>query len=195
MPKIEIDESEFQQMERVRQTLARINQNAEGKRLLQKAQKLIDPNAVTPDLDEDEKTAKIREEYQKKLDAIETQIQADKEKREQDAALSAANARWEAGRQELRSRGYTPEGIEAVEKQMQDRGIADHVIMADHLERQNPPQEVLSPRAFGAFNFAEPPMEDDTFLKRLFDSKGNDDNAVLQAAAEAIGEVRQARRR
>ena len=49
MATVEIDELQLKNMERVRETLAKINSNPEGKRLLQKAQKLIDPNAITPD--------------------------------------------------------------------------------------------------------------------------------------------------
>ena len=195
MATVEIDELQLKNMERVRETLAKINSNPEGKRLLQKAQKLIDPNAITPDLDADDAKAKVDTEWQKKFEELQASIQADKEKRDNDAALAQANSKWEDGRKSLRDRGYTPEGIEAVEKQMQEKGIANHVIMANHLEKENPPQDVLTPRAFGSFNFVEQPKEDDDFLKSMLTSRGNDDNAVIKQAAEAINEIRHGRRR
>lgn len=191
----EVDELELGKLTHIRDTIAKINQTPEGKLLLQKAHRQVDPNAIAPDLDEEEKKGKLKSELQKELDELKASIQADKEKAASDANMATLNAKFEAGRQKLRDRRYTPEGIERVEKIMQERGITDHEIVADHLERQNPPQEVLSPRAFGSFNFVEPPKDDDKFLKALLDSKGDDDNAVLQAAADAINEVRGQSRR
>ncbi len=190
MATIEIDEAEFTSLKKVRDTVAKIATTPEAKRLLQKAHKLVDPNALTPDLDADEAKSKEQTEWQKKFEELQTSIQADKEKRESDANLAALNTKFEAGRKRLREQRYTQEGIEAVEKFMQERGIPDHEIAAAYLEKQNPPQEVMNPRAFGSFNFVEPPKDDDTFLKALLDSKGDDDSAVLKAAVEAVGDLR-----
>lgn len=194
MPMIEVDEEQFKTLQRVRETIAKINGNPEGKKFLQRAHKLVDPNALTPDLDEDEKKTKIESDWQKKFEELQSSIQADKEKREQDANLAALNSKFEAGRAKLREQRYTQEGIEAVEKFMQERGIADHEVAAAYLEKQNPPQEVMNPRAFGNFNFIEQPKDEDKFLKSLLESKGEDDNAVLKAAVEAVGEMRSIRR-
>ena len=175
--------------------MAKINANPEGKKLLQKAHKLIDPTAVTPELDEDEKTAKLRDEYQKKLDEIEAKIKADNDKRESDANLAKLNNAFEAGRKALYDQRYTKDGVEAVEKFMTERGINDHLVAAAYLEKQNPPQEIMSPRAFGGFNFIEQPKDgEDKFLKALLKSKGENDGAVLNAAVDAVGELRNARR-
>lgn len=195
MATIEIDELELQNLKRVRDTVAKIAAQPEGKKLMQKAHKLVDPNAVTPDLDEDEKKAATQNEWQKKFDELQAKIESDKAEREKNETLARLNAKFEAGREELRKRRYTPDGIAAVEKVMEERGIPDHVIIADHLEKQNPPQEVMSPRAFGGFNFIEQPKDEDAFLKALLDSKGEDDNAVLRAAVDAVGELRGAGRR
>ena len=45
--------------------------------------------------------------------------------------------------------------------------LLDHEIAAAFIEKQNPPQEVMSPRAFGGFNFVEQPKDEDAFLKAL----------------------------
>ena len=190
MPMIEIDESEFANLRRVRDTVAKIAAVPEGKRLIQKAHKLVDPNAITPDLDADEAKAKEQTEWQKKFEELQTTIQTKEEKREADANLASLNAKFEAGRSKLKDQRYTKEGIEAVEKFMAERGIPDHEIAAAYLEKQNPPQEIMSPRAFGSFNFIEQPKDEDAFLKALLDSKGDDDGAVLQAAVEAVGDLR-----
>lgn len=195
MAMIEIDEAEFKNLSRIRETVAKIAAVPEGKRLIQKAHKLVDPTAATPDLDADEQKAKADSELQKKFDDLQAKIEADKAEREKNETFARLNAKFEAGRAKLRERRYTPEGIAAVEKFMEERGVADHEIAADHLEKQNPPQEVMNPRAFGSFNFVEQPKDEDTFLKALLDSKGNDDNAVLKAAADAVGELRHGARR
>ena len=195
MATIEIDESEYGTLQRIRDTVNKIAAVPEGKLLIQKAHKLVEPTALTPDLDAIEAQKKLDSELQKKIDALEAKMNAEKEEREKNEHLNAANAKWESGRRALREQGYTSEGIEMVEKFMQERGIVDHEIAEAYLAKQNPPQDVLTPRAFGAFNFVEPPKDNDEFMKALFDSKGENDNAVLKAAAEAIGEVRQNRRR
>ncbi len=190
MAVIEVDESEFAALKRVRDTVAKIANTPEAKKLMQKAHKLVDPNAVTPDLDADEAETKTKTEWQTKFQELETKIATDKAEREKNDNLAALNSKFEAGRAALRDQRYTAEGIEAVEKFMNERGIPDHLVAAAYLEKQNPPQEVMNPRAFGSFNFVEPPKDDDTFLKALLDSKGDDDSAVLKAAVEAVGDLR-----
>ena len=190
MATIEIDESELGNLKKIQATIAKISTNPEGKRLLQKAHKLIDPNAVTPDLDADAEKEKLTGEMGTQVAELKAQIAADKAEREKNDNLAALNSKFEAGRAALRDQRYTAEGIEAVEKFMNERGIPDHLVAAAYLEKQNPPQEVMNPRAFGSFNFVEPPKDDDTFLKALLDSKGDDDSAVLKAAVEAVGDLR-----
>ncbi len=190
MAVIEVDESEFAALKRVRDTVAKIANAPEAKKLMQKAHKLVDPNAVTPDLDADEAETKTKTEWQTKFQELEAKIATDKAEREKNDSLAALNSKFEAGRAALRDQRYTAEGIEAVEKFMNERGIPDHLVAAAYLEKQNPPQEVMNPRAFGSFNFIEPPKDDDTFLKALLDSKGDDDSAVLKAAVEAVGDLR-----
>ncbi len=195
MAVIEVDESEFAALKRVRDTVAKIANTPEAKKLMQKAHKLVDPNAVTPDLDADEAETKTKTEWQTKFQELEAKIATDKAEREKNDSLAALNSKFEAGRTALREQRYTAEGIEAVEKFMNERGIPDHLVAAAYLEKQNPPQEVMNPRAFGSFNFIEPPKDDDTFLKALLDSKGDDDSAVLKAAVEAVGDLRGGQRR
>ena len=193
MPKIEIDEQEFKAWEATKQTLAKIKADKEALLNLERAHKKIDPTAVTKALDEYEAAQKEKTEWQKKFEELETKIQSDKEKQDGERGLAVLNAKIEEGRKKLQAAKYTKEGIEAVEKFMQERGITDHEIAAAYLERQNPPQEVMSPRAFGGFNFVEPPKEGEAFVKSLLDSRGEDDNAVLGAATDAIAETRGAR--
>ena len=144
MATIEIEEAEFKNLNRIRDTIAQIGAVPEGKRLLQKAHKLVDPKALTPELDEDENKAKVTTEFEKKFNDLQAKIEADKAEREKNESLASLNAKFEAGRKALRDQRYTKEGIEAVEKFMDERGIPDHAIAAAYLEKQNPPQESMS---------------------------------------------------
>jgi hypothetical protein len=195
MAVIEVDEEEFKALGRIRETVAKIAKDPEGKLLLQKAHKKVDPSALTPDLDETEKMTATTSEWEKKFTELQTSLAADKAERDKNETLARLNTKFEAGRQALRDERYTADGIAAVEKFMEERGIADHMIAAAYLEKQNPPQEIMSPRAFGGFNFVEQPKDEDAFLKALLDSKGDDDNAVLKAAVEAVGDIRHGARR
>ena len=195
MATIEIDEGEFANLKRIRETVAKIAAVPEGKKLMQKAHKLVDPNAVTPDLDEDEKKIAAQTEWQKKFEDLQSKIDAKDAEREKNEKLASLNSNMESGRRALRDAGWTKEGIEGVEKLMEDKGILDHEIAAAFIEKQNPPQEVMSPRAFGGFNFVEQPKDEDAFLKALLDSKGDDDNAVLRTAVDAVSDLRGAARR
>lgn len=195
MPVIEVDEDEFKTLGRIRETVAKIAKDPEGKLLLQRAHKKVDPNAVTPDLDKTEQMTATTSEWEKKFNDLQTKLEADKAEREKNEKLASLNSKMESGRRALRDAGWTKEGIEGVEKLMEEKGILDHEIAAAFIEKQNPPQEIMSPRAFGGFNFVEQPKEDDQFLKALLDSKGDDDNAVLKAAVEAVGDIRHGARR
>ena len=193
MAKVEIDEQEFKAWEQTKQTLAKIRADKEALLNLERAHKKIDPTAVTKALDEYEASTKEKTEWQTKFEELQKSLKEKEDKRATDESLATATARVESGRRKLRDAKYTEEGIEAVEKFMQERGIADHEVAAAYLEKQNPPQEIMSPRAFGGFNFVEPPKEGEDFVKAMLDSRGEDDNAVLKAATESIAETRGAR--
>ena len=136
MATVEIDEAEFANLKRVRDTVAKIAAQPEGKKLMQKAHKLVDPNAVTPDLDEDEKKIAAQTEWQKKFEDLQSKIDAKDAEREKNEKLASLNSKMESGRRALRDAGWTKEGIEGVEKLMEDKGILDHEIAAAFIEKQ-----------------------------------------------------------
>ena len=197
MATVEVDENVFRAGERLRETLGKIASNPSAKKLLEQAHKLIDANAVTPELDKDEAERKRLGEWEAKFADLQKKVDEDTAKRDKDARLAALNAKFEAGRAALRDAGWTKDAIEGVEKLMEEKGIVDHEIAAAYIEKQSPPADVLSPRSYGAFEFIETPKEDDHFLKALLKTRGDADSAVVRRAGEAIAEVRnsQPRRR
>lgn len=191
MAMIEIDESEFHRLQRLSSTVAKIAGNPNAKLLLQQAHKTVDANALTPELDEQEKKKAADGEWQKKFETLQAEIQADREKRDSDKKLDALTAKFNEDRKALLGEGYTPQFIEALEKEMTEKGIPSHEIALAWYLKKNPPPEIAAPRGFGSFDFTAPPKEEETFIKELFMSKGDNDTAVLKAAGEAIADVRQ----
>ena len=190
MATIEVDEGEFQVGQKLRNTLARIVANPDAKKLIQRAHKMVDPTAITPDLDADESKTALTGEWEKKFNDLQGAIAADKAERERNETIGALNARLESGKKSLRDSGWTKEGVEAVEKVMLDKGISDIEIAAAWVEKTMPSPEIATPRGFGSWDFASPPKEDEKFIKGLFDSHGENDQLVLNEALATVRETR-----
>src|ERR1700733_12563936 len=142
MPKVvEVDEAEYNQMVALRGVASKIVANPTARRLLEQAQKTVDPNAPTPMLDEDkaknEPLTALKTEMQAKIDKLEKE--REDEKRE--ATLQAIAARQTSDFAELRSKhAYTDEGIAAIQKLMEEEGITKVNNAVAIFERNNPPQ-------------------------------------------------------
>ena len=84
---------------------------------------------------------------------------------------------------------------------MEDKGILDHEIAADHWDKQHPPQMPISPNGRGgAWNFMEtnPGAEKDPqqeFVDKLIATQGKNDNLIDKRAFETLTEVRANTRR
>lgn len=68
--------------------------------------------------------------------------------RERDEEKGKKNAKSiddliDTGRKQLKKDGYTQEGIENIEKLMQDRGLTDYEAAASLFDRMNPPEESM----------------------------------------------------
>lgn len=196
MPRmIEVDEDEYRRDVKLRQTVATILANPKAKRVLQEAHKMADPAAITPELDADKALAEREGGIRKEFDDYRKE-QADKEaKREQDDKMAALNARYEGGRAKLRGNKWTEDGIKAVEKIMEEQGILDHEIAAAYFEKQNPPQAPSMPGGTGAWNFLEMPTDTDADLKRLVETKGENNVLLDKMAQSALAEIRGVSRR
>lgn len=192
MAKVEIDESEFTRLSGLNNVAHAMLQNPEAAKLLEQAQKLVNPNARTPRLDQDAAV-------QAPIKALETQI-ADlnkklAEKADEDAknhTLNALRQQRDDGIRELRRQGWTDEGIKSVESLMETKGILDPLDAAAIFEKHNPPQTPTMPGSGGAWNFSEAIHDDsDVDLKKLIDTKGEVDSVTDHIARKALNEVRQ----
>lgn len=192
MPKktIEVDEEQLLQDVRLRNVLAKAMAHPEAKVLLQRAHKLVDANAITPDLDD---KGNAKDPLQPALDrvaALEAKLTTDAAEREKKERLDALQASIAAGLRTLRQEGWTEDGIKAVEKIMEEKGLIDPSIAAAYYEKQHPPQELMTPGSTGAWNFMELQNDTSEDLKKLIETKGESTPLLDKMAYDALKEVR-----
>lgn len=196
MPKLlEIDETELLDLRKLKTTIGSILANPKGKLLVQQAHKLVDPKAVTPELD-------TQEVINEPLKAVQQEIadfkkaQADRDAAaDQEKKLAALTSTVESGIAELRRNGWTEEGIAGVRKIMDDEGIINPKLAAAYFEKQHPPQLPATPSGSGAWNFLEMPTEGgDADLKRLIETKGESNVLLDKMIRDSLTEVRGSRR-
>lgn len=187
MATIEIDENELANWRNLQPVLAAIEKHPEARALAQKAAALAAPERASPEV-------KLREEFTGSISEIKDMLAKDreereKEKAERDAASKTAEMQqqWTAGRAKLRSQGFNQEGIDAIEKLMEERGVADHEVAAAYFERLNPPPEPLMTGG-NRWDWSAPEVKNAPDLKPLFE--GREDEFLGPAIANAIKEVR-----
>lgn len=195
MAKVEIDETELLNYRSVSHAVQAILKDPEAADLLVRAKRKALPDA--PPGDYEKQRAPI-ENVSKELAELRKQMAEDKAERERAARVAEFTATWEGGKGKLRQAGYTDEGVAAIEKLAQERGIPDLEAAQALFDKLNPPQEPSSPSGFGTWDFFstdDKGQPQDDYIKRLFDSRGDDDNAVLREARKVLQQERgQARR-
>ena len=196
MPKmIEIDEEQFVKDTKLRETVAKIMSNPDAALKVEEALKMVDPAARTPRLDQ----AKVVQEPVAALRKEIDDLKAANDKSNSDRVAAEARARLHEGVQsglnDLRRAGWTDDGIKGVEKIMEEKGILDPAVAAAFFEKQHPPQTPVKPGGSGAWNFMDMPAEGDDDLKKLVETKGQNEGLTQKMAIDALNEVRGTSRR
>ncbi len=200
MPKIEVDEAEYNQMVALRGVASKIVANPAARKRLEEAHKLADPNAATPLLDaEAAQLAPVKEIEKKFSDELAAiKKERDDEKREQ--TLASIAGKQEAAFKRLKNeQHYTDEGVEAIRKLMETKGLIDVDDAVAIFERANPPQMPATPSGITGerWNFAAAD-DSDKDIKALLDNKGDGsaaDAATMRMANAALMELRGGARR
>ena len=195
MPTVEIDEAELLNLRRLQGVASKIVANPKAKALLEQAHKVIDPNAPTPTLDQEKIVAEPMQAALKRVADLEEQIKKDKEEREQADKLSRLNATVESGFAKLRADGWQEDGIKKVDELMKEKGILDPIIAAAYIEKSMPKADPVTPTGTGSWNFIEGVQDGEADLKKLIDSKGNNESLADKMARDALNEIRGQSRR
>lgn len=192
--KVEISEHEFLQNQQLRQTVATLLSNPKAKLLVQKAQKLIDPNVATPELDAETAREALLKPLQDEIVALKTDVTKEREERANNAKLASIQAMQDAGWNALKKEKWTQAGIDGIKKVMEEKGILDPRDAAAVWLRDNPPPAPLNNSGSGAWNFMDLPTDgNEEDLKKLIDSKGENMPLVDKMVRDALMDVRSQR--
>lgn len=195
MPQVEVDENELLQLRQLSGVASRMIQNPQAKRLLEQAHKMVDPNAVTPLLDQEAAIMSPIEEIRKEFADFKAETAKEKAEREKAEKLGAIDRQIEEGVSQLQRDGWQEDGIKMVRDLMDERGITDPLIAAAYIEKKHPPQQLATPSSTGAWNFLEGVNDGEDDLKKLIETKGENNMLLDKMAFEALNDVRGGSRR
>jgi hypothetical protein len=189
MAKIEIEESELANLQRVNSVAALIGKNPKARALLQEAVAIAAP-------DEAGSEHAIRREFSEQFSGVTKKIDdfieaqnKEREERKADEARRELEGRWARGRAELREAGYNDEGIASVEKLMEQEGVPSHKAAAALHEKLHPPPEpvVAGGSRWNWFD-RNAEAENDTAYNALMN--GDDEGWLARSIPAALKEVR-----
>lgn len=189
MAQIAVDESEWLSQQAVSKVVNQMLNHPKARPLVLQARKESDPNAVIPEIDA---VVKVKAEFEdmrtliasERAERAQAKLDAEEQRR-----ISEFSDGWKKQKSKLRSSGWSAEGVEAVEAFAQENGVADLSIAADAYEKRNPPPEPVHPNGFGSFGFFEQ-AGDDTFVKSMLDSHGENEGALDAEIKSALKDFR-----
>lgn len=190
MAHIEIDEVEYNRLKGVADLAAAIHANPEGRKLLERAHKTVNPKAPTPTLAQEEALNAPLADLQKQLADVATMVKDRFDKDETEKKLGALSRQQEEGFARLRDQRYTDEGIAKIRELMTEKGILDPEIAAAYFDRINPPAPI-TPTGSNAVNFIEAFNDDsDKALQALLQSRGESESALNKLVQDSLNDFR-----
>lgn len=184
----EIDENQLAAFKAYDDFYRKASNNPAHRKLLKQLEKAVYPDAAVPEIDAADAVSAAFDERMKALDEKLAAITKAGEDRDAKDKENEVKARWAAGQAVAKSAGYTADGLEKLEKFMQDRGIFDHDIAIPAFERLNPPAEPATIGNGERWNFFDVPKDDES-LKGYLES-GNDEQFLREMIPEALRDIR-----
>lgn len=192
---VEVDEEQYLRDQRLRATLDKIMAKPEARRKVLEAYRDVDPTTSIPELDAAKSVNEPIDALKKEIEEMKAQSATEKAEREKQEKLAKLNSDWGEGRRKLREAKYTDEGITAIEKFMEEKGLVDHEVGAAAFERLHPPSTPATPSHTGGWNFLESVTDADKDIKALIETKGESNPLLDKMAREALNDVRGLTRR
>lgn len=197
MPKVEIDEAEFQRDQNLRKTVDAIMANPKARRKFLEGYKTVKPDAQLPELEETETEKQLRE-LRESLSAEKKAREEAEAKAAQDRKLSDLASTRASQEASLRADKWTEEGITKVKEFAEKQGILDLTVAAAAFEKLHPPADLIVPKSTsGGWDFMQPLPDgdkDSKFVEALVKSRGENEPLLAQRTQEALAEVRGQRR-
>jgi hypothetical protein len=198
MAKIEVDEGQYNQMLALQSVASKIVANPAARRRLEEAHKLVDPNASTPLLDQErlanEPLTAMKGELSAEIAALKKE--REDERREQTLA-SIADKQTKAFNRLKTEHRYTDEGVEAVRKLMETKGLLDVDDAVAIFEKANPPAVPATPgggMTGTSWGFADVNADSDKLIQELISTKGESTSVADRMANNALQDFRAGRR-
>lgn len=196
MPAVEIDEVELLRLRKQDQTIHALMAHPTAKKKVFEAFKARDPDAKIPELEIEEAAKAPVVELQKTVETLQKQLEDDKAERQRNATLSQLEGTIAREKAALRRQGWTDEGLSALDKVMEEKGITDVTVAAAYYEKVNPPPEPINSRSgIGGWDFTSQIQDSELDLKALIETKGNNEALADKMAREALKDIRGASRR
>lgn len=190
MPTIELTEEQIRANAQIQEMLKGIAANPKARALLQQAHKIAKPDAIVPELEQQEAVQSAIGELKKTVtDFIDGQTKAQKDAQEA-AEKARVESRYNEGMARLRAQGVTEEGLKEVEKIMTSEGILNPEIAWNHFEKLHPQPAPILPSGTGGWNFAQMASDTDADIKSLIESRGDNAQTLDKMARDALNEVR-----
>ena len=189
MALIEVDEVEYQAQRRVTDAMQKLMANPKTRQMVLQAQKTLNPDLPIPEIDATEPLRGEISTLGDKFDALQKQLAEERAERAQAEKMAKLRAEWDRGAAKLRANGYTDEGLQLVEKFMEDKGISDHEIAAAAFERLNPPAEPVKSVGGNRFDLFEPGNRTDESMAKLF-ANPEDPMALNSIINDTLRQVR-----
>lgn len=183
----EIDETELMNYQQLASAMQKMLSKPEARKLLLQAQKLANPEAVIPELDALKPVQEAISEVKKEADEVRQQLKKEREDRDNEKALDAMRSKWEKGRSAARSAGYTEEGLQKLEKFMEENVIADHKLAMPAFERLNPPEAPVE-SSTSNFDLLRKLPKDSEDTKSLFE--GDFEGFTAKRIKETLTDIR-----
>ena len=193
MAVVEISEEEYARHKRVLDAVTKMAKHPKAAKLLEAANKELDPNAATPLADADAKLKEPVSALEKKIDEFIASQAENATKADKAAKEAALKEKWESGRAALKADRWNDEGIKALEDFMEKHGIVDHQIGLAAFEKINPPPAPAMPVNTGSWDWGQGENPDKTVasLVETIGGRGNPDPIVDKMAFNALSEFRQ----
>lgn len=196
MPKIEVEQDEYERLGRIQTVLRTIVGNPKSKLLMEQAHKIVDPQAVTPELDRETAIKEPVSALEKKFDEYIAKQESERAERDKKEKLDAISAKYDTQKYELLNgkltgERWTDEGVKKLEAFMQERGLIDFDIAVPAFERIHPPPPPATPSST-RWDFTEVATGDaDKDIKALLESRGQNEVLADKMAHDALREHRE----
>jgi hypothetical protein len=188
MALVEIDEGQWNSAKQVVGVMEKLLSNPKTRRKVLEAQKELNPNLAIPEIDAAHPVQEQMAALEKLVREQNEALAADKAERAEEKRRAEMEGRWSKGRSKLRKQGWSDEGIERVEKFMEEKLVADHEVAAAAYEKMNPDPEPISPAGNRFDLFAQKTGATDKASEFLL--QGNDDAFLASVIPSTLAEMR-----